>query len=238
MQDSQGNVSSDTQPVPKEMPTQEVNPKLQEAVSPAPQNTVATPAVESQSQQPVQQVAQSPQATQKKSSGLKCNATTCLLGSCVGCFVFIIILILLAIFAAPFLSDMLNKVVNQGVEVPEITEVSLDDVNESLKSAVEEGGEQTIEMTESEFNTLIKKRFEEEGSGLSNYDLRVGFEKDLAEVYMKLNDWMPWAVISVTGSENGEIEMSSIGIYFENEKITVVVEIKEEFDIELPQETE
>ncbi|MFC1780558.1 hypothetical protein ACFLY9_02595 [Patescibacteria group bacterium] len=182
-----------TQPVPKETPPAQATQVTQ------------TPPVTTQ--QPVQ-----PQQTQPKTKKKGfCNMTTCCIGSAAGCFLLIIVLVLLAIFAAPRLADILDRFVNPNVNVPEVSDVSTESLMTKVAEIEAGTGEQTIEVTEEEFNSLLAKQLEE---GQSEYDLgvdtRVDFENDSAKMYMKLLDWMPWAVFEMTGDANGTTIITSV----------------------------
>jgi len=210
-----------TKPVPKEGEDLEVTQQATASTGPQEQPTVplAGPSATTPEQvatQPAQQPTQ-PQPPQqqvivkeKKGGGL-CNATTCCIGSCVGCLILIVILILLGIFAAPTLSKLLNRVINPGVSIPEVMEVDTEDLKNTLNDVASKEERQTITVTENEFNALLKEKYQNGDADLS-LEAVVDFEQDTATVYMKLSEWMPWAVIEISNDENGELSTSSVKV--------------------------
>lgn len=146
---------------------------------------------------------------EKKGKGF-CNVTSCFIGSCVGCLVILIVLILLGIFAAPMLAKMLNRVINPGVEVPEVNEVSLDDLNSNIDQILTKSGEQIIIVSEDEFNTLLKQKYGDVTDTAVSMDIRTDLEQDTAQVLIRFVDWMPWAVITVVNDQEGNVSTTSI----------------------------
>ncbi|MBN2016355.1 hypothetical protein JW766_06025 [Candidatus Dojkabacteria bacterium] len=145
----------------------------------------------------------------KKGGGIKCNKTTCCIGSCVIGIVFIISLVLLSIFAAPFIADVLNSLINPDVEVPEVQSVSLEDLESRIQSIVQMGESDRLEVSEDEFNSLLRKNLEEAGTQEST-DLRIDFKKDKSYLYLKFMDWMPWAIIETASDERGSLQVNRI----------------------------
>lgn len=170
------------------------------------QAQVATDAAPAQPQ--VQPQPQQVIIKEKKKGGM-CNTTTCCIGSCVGCLILIIALVLLGIFAAPTLSNLLNKALNAGIEIPEVRDVDTTKLEDTLSTIPDQEQQQTLTITEDEFNTLLRKWSETEGETALSLDSRADFEKDTAKILLKLAEWMPWAVIEITNDTDGKLETSS-----------------------------
>lgn len=195
-QATQTNTESPTTPLAGLSPAQEQTGTVQ------PQQVVqqAPPA-----QTPPQQVV----AKEKKGGGM-CNTTTCCIASCVGCLLIVVILVLLGIFAAPTLSRLLNQAINPGVNVPEITEVDTTQLEQDLDEAAISEQQQTITVTEDEFNALLGERLQDTGEGSLDFNLRTDFEQDTATFYFKLTEWMPWGTIEIKNDENGNLSTGAI----------------------------
>jgi len=213
-------------PVPKENLQSEQNqqqqvnsqPLTQEQNNDASQNNL--PNQQSSQIQPTQTQSKTPVTetnkeqvqvkTEKKKKGL-INKNTCCIGSCVGCLLILIALVLLGIFAAPVLSKYLNKMINPGIEVPELKDVDLTDLDNEVSSILDEAGSQTITVSEDEYNQLLKRdygTYSEEAQ--LDADFRADFEEDQASLLMKFTKWMPWALVEMTSDSEGQITTDSI----------------------------
>lgn len=139
------------------------------------------------------------------------NKTTCCIGGCGGCLILIVILVLLAIFAAPFVADILNKVVNPDIEIPELMDIDITSLEDEINVSIQEGGAQEIEVSEDEFNVLLHNKIMEGSSEDDlSFDMRVDFEDTTAKIFMKFDDWMPWAIFDMKSDETGQIEMTGV----------------------------
>lgn len=192
-----------TVPLAESYPTQ----TAPQGAAPVQNQQTTQPATPPPAQEPPQQV-----VVKEKKRGGMCNKTTCCIGSCVGCLFIIVALVLLAIFAGPTLADILNKAINPGVDVPEVETVDTTEVEDELASVAQADLAQTITISESEFNSLLKQKLSEAGEESFNLDLRTDFEENTAKIYIKLVDWMPWGVIEVTNDEQGQLTTSSLKI--------------------------
>lgn len=163
-------------------------------------------------QQPPTQEQTKPETVvvEKKKGGCGCNKTTCCIGSCIGCILIIVGLILGIIFAAPTISSLLNKALNPNVNVPELTEVSLESVKSHLEESSKSTQGESVRILEDEFNALVKEKKDKRTDISEETDIRFGFEKDKAEMFVKFTQWMPWAVIEIVGDDDGTLEVTSI----------------------------
>lgn len=149
---------------------------------------------------------------EKKKGGCGCNKTTCCIGSCIGCILIIVCLILGIIFAAPTISSLLNKALNPNVNVPELTNVSLESVKSQLEESSKSNQGESVRISEEEFNALIKEKKDKRSDISEETDIRFDFEKDKAKMFAKFSEWMPWAVIEIVGNDDGTLNVTSIKI--------------------------
>lgn len=203
---------NNSQPVPKE--TMQVASQ-QVAQS---QQTMQTQQEVSSQTLPVSQENQTVPETEKRESvkpkkkkkGL-INTTTCCIGSCIGCLLLLIAIILLGIFAAPTLSKYLNRIINPGIEAPEVKDVDMTDIDEEISTILSEGGTQSITITEDEFNQMLKRKYNPgtDESSIS-MDVRTDFEDDEAKILMKFTKWMPWALVEVSNDSEGKLSTNTM----------------------------
>jgi len=147
----------------------------------------------------------------KKGGGCGLNKTTCCLGTGGGCILLIIIIILAAIFAAPTVSDLLNKALNAGINVPQIQEMSLETIESKIDTAKASTTDQTVTLSEDEFNALVRQKMQESTTeGEQQIDVRFDFEEDTANILIRFYEWMPWGVIEVLSDEEGNLTITSI----------------------------
>lgn len=147
---------------------------------------------------------------EKKGFPISCNKTTCCFGSCFGCLFVIIALVVLAIFAAPTFGNLLNKLVNAGLTVPEITTTDVSSVGTEIDTLLEEQTEQTLTMSEEELNVLIANNVQQEQEEDSKLDIRADLKNDAADLYIRYSELMPWAVLKTKSSEEGIVTVTSI----------------------------
>jgi hypothetical protein len=196
------NTSASTQTISENQPSTVNQPDSANASSDI-QPTPNTPQPTPSAQQPVSD------ETPKKKKGF-CNFWTCLLAGCGGCFIVVIVLVILAIFAAPFLADSLNKLINSGVDVPEYSEVDVEDKEDQLEQ-IKDGKVTKLVLTEDELNTIIKNnRKDSQDATLGAVETLIDLEKDSADVFFKFTDWMPWAILNIEGNDEGTTEFGSM----------------------------
>ncbi len=208
---TQGDISS-SQPVPKENISAPNSPELQGQQTIPAQTEVANqtvPVAQESKSVPMVESAQ-PAKPEKKKKGL-INKTTCCIGSCVGCLLILVIIVLLGIFAAPTLSKYLNKLINPGIDAPEVKDVDMTDIDNEINDMLSEAGTQAITITEDEFNQMLKRKYNPgTDEAAINMDVRSDFEENEAKILMKFTKWMPWALVEVSNDSEGKLSTNTM----------------------------
>ncbi len=138
----------------------------------------------------------------KKKKGC-CSLSTCLIGTCSGCLILIIAIVFLVIFAGPSIAEVLDKVINPDIEVPEVKDIDLDKLKNEIDESISGNSQQIIILSEDEFNAMLKQKYRD-------MDIRSDLEKDTAKIFIRFVDCLPWITITITSDDEGEISTSNV----------------------------
>lgn len=132
---------------------------------------------------------------------------------CLGCA--LLLLLTCAIVAAFFfaresLMNLVDKWLNKGINVPAITTVDTTTINDALSNAVDSSDVVTIEVTQDEFNNIVKKNVSSTGDN-TKVEVVGEFLVRESNLYIKISDpSLPWIVIHMTSDESGNSNLETV----------------------------